>query len=66
MAKPRVVVELNRPEKAYILGHYASQKIRSAQRRLCFTCAVTDCLLIPITTKGEDCPYHKEKINVDI
>ena len=28
--------------------------------RLCDNCAIPNCDILPITTKGEECPYYKK------
>ena len=45
--------------QAFIEEKYGREKIEEAKERLCSACALCPCVLLPITTKGEDCPYYK-------
>ncbi len=44
-----------------ILERYGWDYVKEVMGRLCKTCETNSCLLHPVTTKGEDCPYYKEK-----
>ena len=52
--------EYNLPEIAYIRDHYTPIQLAEAKRRLCARCSESPCGLLPLTTKGEDCPYFEE------
>jgi len=41
----------------WILETFGQDNIKKATERLCAHCYRTPCLLFPITSKGEDCPY---------
>lgn len=41
---------------------YGEAKILEAEKRLCDNCSRQyQCLLLPLTTFGEDCPYFSDK-----
>jgi len=44
-----------------IYERFGEKAILEAQKRLCAKCQVSKCFLLPLTTKGEDCPYFKPK-----
>lgn len=40
---------------------FGDKRINAAYKRLCCKCAFADiCLLVPLTTRGKNCPYFKE------
>jgi len=45
--------------QAFIKEKYGKEKIGEAKERLCSACTLCPCVLLPITTKGEECPYYK-------
>lgn len=40
---------------------FGEEAIQKARDRLCANCKELNCLLLPITTDGADCPYFKPK-----
>ena len=51
--------------KEEIKKQFGIKVLGKAMLRLCKVCQRKDaCLLYPITTRGEDCPYFKEVNNV--
>jgi len=47
-----------------IRKRFGDKMLNAAYRRLCSKCASAgECLLIPLTTRGKDCPYFKEVKN---
>jgi len=58
MKRTKQFVNPNRAEKDFVTNAFAASLIERKRKELCATCAVSDCLLIPITTKGDDCPYY--------
>jgi len=44
-----------------IKERYGEVAIRKARVRLCSECKERNCSLLPLTLKGEDCPYFKPK-----
>lgn len=47
--------------QAVIRETFGQTKLRRAMKRLCDNCSHRPCLLLPLTTKGKDCPYFKLK-----
>lgn len=58
MPRRRKAPEYNKPEIDYILLHFGKAHVQRKREQLCKACLHEDCLLLPITTKGEDCPYR--------
>ncbi|MBA7710946.1 hypothetical protein ES703_119896 [subsurface metagenome] len=56
--------EYNKPEIDYIIKTYGILALKRARERLCQGCSREDCLLLPLTTEGEDCPYFALKLEV--
>jgi len=54
------IPEYNLPEITWIRDHYMPQEIELARQRLCSWCISHPCRMLPITTKGEDCPYFQQ------
>lgn len=47
-----------------IRKRFGDKKLNAAYRRLCCKCVLAgSCLLIPLTTRGKNCPYFKEVKN---
>lgn len=44
--------------QSLIIEKYGKERIEEAKGRLCSACTLCPCVLLPITTKGEDCPYY--------
>jgi len=44
-----------------IFEKFGEERIKEAKNRLCSKCSYGFCFLMPLTTKGEDCPYFKPK-----
>lgn len=44
-----------------IFDEFGEERIKEAKNRLCSKCFYGFCFLMPLTTKGEDCPYFKLK-----
>ena len=61
MPRRTEIPEYNKPEIDYVRLHFGEVCIQKARLRLCARCTVAGCLLIPITTEGEDCPYFQEQ-----
>lgn len=55
MIRDREVVQ------ARIRQVYGEKAIKEARKRLCDTCVVLNCLLLPICLDGTDCPYYKRR-----
>jgi len=60
----KVKQEHDRKAQAYIRDAFGNEAVAYAKDRLCRTCSVRGCEYLPLTTKGEDCPYHKKEENV--
>lgn len=43
--------------QAFIKRKYTARELAAAKRRLCDNCTMPECLLLPLTTRGENCPY---------
>ena len=53
--------EYNKPEIDLTKERYKPAFIAAAYQRLCTRCLNDPCLMLPLTTKGEDCPYFEER-----
>jgi len=47
--------------QAEIRERWGEKAIREAKVRLCSKYKVRDCFLLPLTLRGEDCPYFRLK-----
>lgn len=64
MPRKPEIPEYNKPEIEYIRAHFGMKFITEKLHQLCDRCINEPCRLLPITTKGEDCPYFKERPDV--
>jgi len=44
-----------------IKERFGEDTIKLAKVRLCHRCKLAPCFMLPLTTRGEDCPYFKLK-----
>ena len=56
-------LEADRQARELIRNTYGEEAIYNAHSRLCVSCGFSpECKYLPITTKGEDCPYYKKEV----
>jgi len=65
MPRKKEIPEYNKPEIVFIRKHYTPRQIQERANQLCAGCINHPCNLLPVTTKGEECPYFKERQNVE-
>ncbi len=61
MPRKRVIPDYNRPEQDFIRDHFDPNLISEKRNDLCYHCRAKECRLLPLTTKGNDCPYFEER-----
>jgi len=54
----RVKIEQDQQAREKIMDTYGLKAVKEAEARLCDTCSVACPGLLPLTMKGEDCPYY--------
>lgn len=59
LTKRQIKREIDEREtlKSRIRAEFGNEAITTARNRLCLYCKYVPCRLLPITSKGEDCPY---------
>lgn len=58
----RIAARERENQKKALAEKFGLEAITKAYNRLCVNCKPTfHCLLYPLTSEGEDCPYHNPK-----
>ena len=57
---PKAAIDERVAVQKDISSKFGIEAILEAKNRLCTNCGWSNCLLFPITIKGEDCPYFKQ------
>lgn len=57
----RAAIAERHAAKDRIRKKYGVRRLREAEKRLCDNCARRLCDLLPLTGRGEDCPYYQPK-----
>lgn len=54
-------ITTSRKYQADIIAKFPEELLIKKKLELCLTCSRRPCGLLPITSQGEDCPYHLKK-----